>query len=493
MSVNGLQTMQSDLPEGWALTCMDTAGIWSTGGTPSRKVPAYFGGEIPWVKSGDLNDGILTSTQEQLTMCGLQESPAKLVAAGSVSIALYGATIGKLGVLAMPAATNQACANCEVDERAFWRKYIFYYLMSQRQNLIDAGQGGAQPNLTNQIVRDWPLPVPPLAEQERIVAKLEEVLARVNNARERLARVPAILKRFRQSVLAAACSGRLTADWREHEEGSELEAVPQAFSGGFQDLPERPSGWTWNTIEQLAADLPHSIQSGPFGSHLLHSEFQERGILAIGIDNVHEGCFSLGRQHRISLKKYEELRKFAARPGDVLLTVMATVGRCCVIPDDIETAIITKHVYRITVDRARVEPHYLMLSLLGDPFVLSQVQEQIRGQTRPGINGQILKGLHVCTPSLSEQQEIIRCVDMLLGSADTIATRVMQATRRADKLTQSTLARTFRGELVPTEAELARAEGRSYESAAELLERIRHSRQSQDGARAVRTRSRRSG
>src|SRR5436309_9891760 len=86
----------TDLPEGWAATIIDTAGQWMTGGTPSRKVPAYFGGSIPWVKSGDLNDGVLSTTEEKITQDALQNSAAKLLPAGTVSIALYGATIGKL-------------------------------------------------------------------------------------------------------------------------------------------------------------------------------------------------------------------------------------------------------------------------------------------------------------------------------------------------------------------------------------------------------------
>jgi type I restriction enzyme, S subunit len=226
----------------------------------------------------------------------------------------------------------------------------------------------------------------------------------------------------------------------------------------------------------LASREPRSLQSGPFGSHLHHSEFQEIGVLAIGIDNVLEGRFSLGKQHRISQAKFESLRKFAARPKDVLITVMATVGRCCVIPEDSEPSIITKHVYRITADASLVEPVYLMDALRGSPEVIAQIQSQIRGQTRPGINGQILKGALIPVPPLAEQREIIRRVETLFKLVDAIEKRVAGVTARAEKLTQAILANAFRGELVPTEAELARREGRSYESAADLLARIREER-----------------
>ncbi|PRQ02330.1 hypothetical protein ENSA5_24210 [Enhygromyxa salina] len=126
-----------------------------------------------------------------------------------------------------------------------------------------------------------------------------------------------------------------------------------------EGLPELPEGWAWATVEQLAALMDRAIQSGPFGSALKHSEFTDEGILVVGIDNVQDGFFSMGRENRVSVAKFEELRRFEARPGDVLITVMATVGRCAVIPDDLETAIITKHVYRVSV-----EQRLMLLSLL---------------------------------------------------------------------------------------------------------------------------------
>jgi type I restriction enzyme S subunit len=152
---------------------------------------------------------------------------------------------------------------------------------------------------------------------------------------------------------------------------------------------------------------------------------------------------------------------------------MATVGRCCVVPEDIETAIITKHVYRITPNQELVKPYYLMYSLLGDLTVQNQIQNQIIGQTRPGINGKILKAIAIPTPPISEQAEIVRRVDDLFKLADTVEKRVAVGTRVVEKATQVILTKAFRGELVPTEADLARGEGRSYEPAYELLARTK--------------------
>jgi hypothetical protein len=132
-------------------------------------------------------------------------------------------------------------------------------------------------------------------------------------------------------------------------------------------------------------------------------------------------------------------------------------------------AIITKHVYRITVDKELIDPFFLALSLRDDAAVQPQIKAQIIGQTRPGINGRILKRI----PILPEQHEIVRRVEALFRLADAIEKRVAAGAARAEKLTQAILAKAFKGELVPTEAELARREGRDYEPASALLERIK--------------------
>jgi type I restriction enzyme S subunit len=182
---------------------------------------------------------------------------------------------------------------------------------------------------------------------------------------------------------------------------------------------------------------------------LLHSEFQREGVLVIGIDNVQDGAFSSGSQNRISHSKFEQLERFTARPGDVLITVMATVGRCCVIPVDIETAIISKHVYRITADTRLVDPRYLMHALRGCEAILEQLGANVRGQTRPGINGEILKRLFVPLPSLAEQHEIVRRVADTLQAANDGTHAIARAATLLDHLERKILARAFRGELVP--------------------------------------------
>ena len=199
----------------------------------------------------------------------------------------------------------------------------------------------------------------------------------------------------------------------------------------------------------LAAPVERAIQSGPFGSTLLHSEFGTAGRLVIGIDNVREGWFSLGAGHRISEAKYKELARYRARPNDFLITVMASIGRTCVVPEDLEPAIITKHVYRITLDARVVSPQFVNLCALGDPTVRAQVFGGAQGGTRPGLNKEILVGILFPIPPLPEQEKIVVRADALLRKAEQTWSEVRDSMHFPYRLRQSILHAAFTGRLVP--------------------------------------------
>ena len=167
------------IPKSWVLTTLGNVGFWRSGATPSRSNPLYFGGDIPWLKTGDLNDGYIYHIPENITALALQETSVKLIPSDSVLIAMYGATIGKIGILTFPATTNQACCAC-TPYNILNNQYLFWYLRFSRDKFIEMAEGGAQPNISKEKIVGFPIALPPIREQRKIVNKIECLIDKVS-------------------------------------------------------------------------------------------------------------------------------------------------------------------------------------------------------------------------------------------------------------------------------------------------------------------------
>ena len=166
-----------DIPSNWKWVRLGNCGSWAAGATPSRSNPDnYNNGIIPWLKTGDLNDSIITNVPELISKKAFENSSVRLNPKGSVLMAMYGATIGKLGILGIEATTNQACCAC-VPYAGIYNRYLFYFLLSYRKQFMEMGAGGAQPNISKEKIVQTLFPLPPLAEQKRIVTKLDQLLS----------------------------------------------------------------------------------------------------------------------------------------------------------------------------------------------------------------------------------------------------------------------------------------------------------------------------
>jgi type I restriction enzyme S subunit len=384
-------------------------------------------------------------------------------------------------------------------------RFLFYKAVSlDFVNALSALQYGVSyPAVTEDQVRGQRLALPPTREQIRIVAKLEELLSELDKGAENLKAALELLGGYRQSLLKHAFEGRLTASWRdvhaqEVHTGDELRARVvhrrkeewEAFElrrlktagmrpasdrwklrykkpGTFDPvgLPSLPKNWCWASLDELVSGKPHSMQSGPFGSNLKHAEFKDKGVLVIGIDNVLDGQFSMGSQHRISRDKFATLAKYRARAGDLLVTVMASLGRSCVVPRDLEVAIITKHVYRISMEQDLVLPEFFNLLLQSPTTTRSRMFKNAQGQTRPGLNSTILRALPVPLCSIEEQREIVARVNHELESIDRATVSINEQLQRTDSLRQVILQRAFAGQLLHQDP--------SDEPASTLLARLR--------------------
>ena len=251
------------VPEGWVWTTLGNIGVWQSGGTPSRSNKSYYGGNIPWLKTGDLNDGVITSIPESITEEAVANSSAKINPEGSVLIAMYGATIGKLGILTFPATTNQACCAC-IEYFAITQYYLFYFLLSQRDMFISKGGGGAQPNISKEIIVNTAIPLPPFAEQERIVTEIESWFALINEIENSQTNLQTLIKQTRSKILDLAIHGKLVPQDPNDEPASELlKRINSSFTtcdnAHYTQLPE---GWQIVSMQTLCNLIDGEKQSG---------------------------------------------------------------------------------------------------------------------------------------------------------------------------------------------------------------------------------------
>ena len=194
----------SEIPESWKWVRLGEIGNWASGATPIKSETLYYSnGTIPWLRTGDLNDNSISSVPMFITDKALKECSLRLNPIGTVLIAMYGATIGRVGILEIEAATNQACCACIPYQKNF-SYYLFYLLISLRKKFKEMSWGAAQPNISKEIIIKTLFPLPPLAEQKEIVAKVESLLAEVTELENQIQKRKKLSELLMQSVLKNA-------------------------------------------------------------------------------------------------------------------------------------------------------------------------------------------------------------------------------------------------------------------------------------------------
>ena len=244
--------MPFEVPDNWVWATLGEVGTWQSGGTPSRSNKTYYGGNIPWLKTGDLNDGLISYIPESITEEAVANSSAKINPTGSVLIAMYGATIGKLGILTFPATTNQACCAC-IEFNAIIQLYLFYFLLSQRNEFIAKGGGGAQPNISKEIIVNTFIPLPPLSEQQRIVMEIEKWFALIDQVEHGKSDLQTVIKQAKSKILDLAIHGKLVQQNHNDEPAIELlkRINPDFTPCDNGHYPQLPDSWSTTTLKDL--------------------------------------------------------------------------------------------------------------------------------------------------------------------------------------------------------------------------------------------------
>lgn len=443
------------LPEGWVVTNLQNIANWGSGGTPSRSHDEYYNGNIPWIKTGDLGPKLITEASEYITDAGVKNSSAKYFPKGSVAIAMYGATIGKTSILGIDATTNQACAVGTPIKDITSSIFLYYFLLNEKNTFIKKGKGGAQPNISQAVIKEHPLSLPPYAEQKIIAEKLDTLLAQVDSTKACLERIPQILKRFRQAVLAAVVNGKAVNIDTDENTLTTLGNIAKNIKYGTSKKCSKTQGST------AVLRIPNIGPGYIINSNLKYADFDQKELVTL---TLKEGDLLLIRSN-----------------GSVDL-----VGKVAVISENDTEYLYAGYLIRVRLDKERAAPKYISYCLQSPQ--LRQVIENIARSTSGvnNINSKELASLEIPLTPLPEQHEIVRRVEQLFAWADTIEKQVNNALTRVNSLTQSILAKAFRGELTAQ----WRAENPSLisgeNSAAALLEKIKAERAASGGKKTSR-------
>jgi type I restriction enzyme S subunit len=327
---------------------------------------------------------------------------------GDIVFARTGATTGK-SFLIRNVPPRAVFASYLIRLRAggeILPEYLAAFCQSEAywRQIAGAVRGAAQGGVNSTTLSSLRLPLPSLSDQQRIAGPLEQA--------DRLRHTRRYALELTDTLLPAA--------------------FLQLFGGTCDNFP-------LSSVEELAANKPHAVRTGPFGSQLLHSEFTDSGIAVLGIDNAVTNRFVWDERRFITPEKYGQLKRYTVFPGDVIITIMGTCGRCAIVPDDIATAINTKHLCCITLDQKRCLPVYLLGAFLHHPFVRHQLRAATKGAIMEGLSMEIIKGLRIPAPPLPLQQHFAALVERV----ERVRSVQRESLRQADHLFASQLNAAF--------------------------------------------------
>lgn len=499
-------------PEGWKWVKLREIARMATGHTPSRSNSDYWGGDIPWIKAKDArpaDGGIINDSDEYTNEKGISNSSAVVLPRGTVCLSRTG-SIGYSVILGRPMATSQGFVNWVCSD-AIVPRFLQALFILERPFLEEIAEGSAHETVYLSEAKAFHVCLPPIEEQRRIANRLDAIQSRTEKTGEILDQVPDRIEEYRHSVLNAAFTGRLTADWREDNPDVEpaeelLERIlnerreqweedyrakyekkgkepPSGWKSRYTEasepdvpeyLPELPNLWIWVCLDQL---LREDVRNGR------SVRTQEGGFPVLRLDSIERGYINTV-YHKEGEWTREEAEKFIIQEGDFYVSrgngTLELVGRGGLVPPDPMEVAFPDTMMRVRVNTDRFDPHFLRL--VWDSHIVRRHLEN-KARTSAGIykiNQGHLKSTVLPLPPEGEQKGIVRRVRQRLDKIDEMARHVEQAGERLDHLDRSVLAKAFRGELVETEAERARREGRDYETAEELLERERGESSSED-------------
>lgn len=423
-----------EVPENWVWVRLGAIAEIVTGGTPSKKHPEYYGGNFPFYKPSDLDQGRLTyDASEYLSEEGKKVS--RIIPKNSTAVCCIG-SIGKCGYLMCEGTTNQQINSAIPKINSLC---LYYYLCTENfvQNLLSMASATTIAIVNKSKMESCAFPLPPLSEQQRIVERIEELFAKLDEAKERLQEVADSFAVRKAAILHKAFTGELTKQWR-WENGVSYES--------------------WE--EKKGEDFFEYVTSGSRGWAKYYSD---KGSIFIRMGNLNHGTIELDFSdiQYVELPDQVEGQRSKLQKNDILISITADVGMIALVREDMD-AYINQHV-ALARPKNDLYAEFLAWYFVSDDG-LQQMQNKQRGATKIGLGLQDIRSIILKIPTLPEQHEIVRLIDDLLARERAAQQAAEQALASIDLMKKSILARAFRGELGTNKA--------SEASALELLKQV---------------------
>lgn len=394
----------------WKTEALSDIAFMTSGGTPNKKNPEYYkDGTIPWVRSGELENGAIRDTAIKITQTGLEASSAKIFPKGTLLIALYGATIGKLGYLEIDACTNQAVCGIFDNEKVSL-KYLYYFLLLHRPDLVKQGAGGAQPNISQTILKKMMVSYPvEKAEQLRIVGKIEELLSKLDASVAELQTAKEKLKVYRQAVLKEALSPE--QGWHKYCFADLMESVRNGYGKKPDDIGEY-------RILRISSVRPGKVELSDFRCN--QTPFDKDDLIT---------------ENDLLFTRYNGSLEY--------------VGVCACVPQLKEKYAYPDKIIKCT-PKLKNPYHsrflqYCMNQGEARKFIRSKIKTT-SGQK--GIAGSDIKKTVLWLPELPVQEKIVKMIDAKISTCDSIEQTIDTSLQQAEALRQSILKQAFEGSLV---------------------------------------------
>lgn len=428
-----------DIPQSWEWVRLNELASITSGGTPSRTNSTYWNGNIPWVKISDISSKYVENTEEYITLDGLNNSSAKIFPKGTLLYTIF-ATIGTVGILNIEAATNQAIAGINFDGE-FNLDYMYYVAVGLKELLVAKGKGMAQMNINQSILKSTPIPIPPLAEQQRIVDKIEELLPLIEEYGKAEARLKELNADFpdmlRKSILQQAVQGKLTERNPEDEPASELlkriqtEKAQLIKDGKLKKEKPLPP----ITEDEIPFDIPENWQFVRLGDIVRYQGgYAYKSDTYVGCSNNQVIRLGNVKNNKLLLDTASvfipdyiacETEEYRIMPNTILFTMTGTKGKrdyfytCCTTENNMgsNNLYLNQRVGCLKAD-SDICLEWLVVFLQSET-VLSQIFATATGNVnQANIGSNSTLNLVLPLPPLEEQKRIVARVEELLALCD---------------------------------------------------------------------------